>query len=457
VVHSGQPEVTFPGFDVLPDGRSVVTVQVSGNTDVTEQKSEGRLVYFLRGVSVPEKVNRLPLVSTNFASQVARVEVQPADGGANVIIELREAAAPTHTLAKIDGGTLLTVVLPKSDKFGDNGQPTGANAKSSSNAADSDDDVGQGDGRHHRRKGRKSEAELDKEDKADDADFKRGSAADDEEAEHARRWKRKVRQPVPYVERHITLSYRTLAPDVGVSFNGFGKGNPAAYLMSGFHLGIVDQFEIEVTPNGWRLAPHGGYYLPSFGATWNFVQTKTFDMAVRARFFIPVDTGATTASGLVKPKPILAGGVPLIFHLGTIGKIDTGAMVTIPIGGATVSGTLAPVVGASPTTMGLYDLTASPYYIDPGIPIKLVFQPADAAFVGVTTGLSIFDFKNVSKTVAIPLGFQVGVTTTSNKKPAADFGVKFDWKRFIQPGVEGDRVEPKDYELAAWLRWFYYM
>ncbi len=438
VIRAGQPTVTYPGFEVLPDGRSVVNIQVSGPTEVTEQKSDVRLVYFLKGVAVPYKVNRLPLVSTNFATQVARVQMEQVDGGTNVIIELREAATPTHTVAKIEGGTRLTITLPKSQKFGENGEQlsTGNKGKTASGKPiDDDDGADTGDGRHRRRHKKSDDDSND--DKLSDADRDKNA----EEKESKRRTKRAVRQPVPYVERHITLSYHTLAPDISVSAFGQAKQNPSVFLMSGIHIGIVDQFEVEATPHAFRLAPHGGYFYPSFGATWNFLQTRAFDMAVRARFFIPVDTASNTNG---KPHATLVGGVPMIIHLGTIAKIDTGATVSMRFDKSTV--------------VGLVDTTASPFYLEPGIPVKFVFQPADAAFLGFTTGLSVYDFNKAAATTAIPLGFQAGVTTTSNKKPAADFGAKFDFPQFFTPGVKGtDKIAENVYEFGFWLRWYYYL
>lgn len=441
VVRSGPPTVTYPGFEVEPDGRSVLTVQVSGPVEVTEQKAEGRLVYFVKGAQVPYKVNRLPIVTTNFATQVSRIQLEQVDGGANVIVELREPATPTHTVGKIEGGTLLTVMFPKSEKFGQYGEAKAPADKRAAHTTDDEDDVSQGDGRHHRRHGKKGDSEDDE--LADDKESK-----DAKEGDESKRRKKHERQVVPFVERHITVGWHTLAPDFGISVMGQGKNNPAAYLSSGIRIGIVETFEVEATPHAFRLAPKGAYSLPSVGATWNFVQTTPFDLGVRARFFIPLDSYAN------KNAPaLLVGGLPMIIHLGSIAKIDTGGYVTARVSGGAAAGSTS---GSG--RVGLYELTASPFYYQPGVPLKVVFQPVDAAFLGVGTGLSIYDFKAAGETTAIPLGLSAGVTTSTKNKPTADFGINFDWPQFLRPATSAhDKVGEDIYEINAWLRWYYYL
>jgi hypothetical protein len=450
VTRSGPPTVTYPGFEVLPDGRSVLTVQVSGVVDVTEQKSEGRLVYFVKGAQVPYKVNRLPLVTTNFATQVSRVQLEQVDGGANVIVELREPATPTHTVGKIEGGTLLSVTFPKSERFGEFGIPKSPGDDKKAKRTADDDEAGQGDGRHHKRRQKKDEEEA-KEEQED----KEEAAEEGKDGHHKKRHERQV---VRMVERHITVGWHTLAPDFGLTVAGVGKNNPTVYLSSGIRIGIVEQFEVEATPHAFRLYQKGGYYLPSVGATWNFVQTRPFDMGVRARFFIPADTHVNT-----DPGAYLVGSLPIIIHLGSIAKIDTGGSVTALLTkphGDLLTSSYGPTpfgIGASAGRVGLVDLTPSPFYAQPGVPLKFTFQPADAAFIGVGTGLSIYDFKKSSETMTIPLGFSAGVTTSTKDRPNADFGINFDWPYFVMPGNRADHVGENIYEIAAWLRWYYYL
>ncbi|MBM4360722.1 MAG: hypothetical protein FJ096_21660 [Deltaproteobacteria bacterium] len=109
----GLPLVTLPGFKMLPSGRSRVFVEVTGRVEVSED-DEGRVLKLhLRGVGVPEKVNRLPLVTSHFESAVERVRVLPIGDGADVVIELRAKVEHWTKLKPSRVGTRLTVDFGK--------------------------------------------------------------------------------------------------------------------------------------------------------------------------------------------------------------------------------------------------------------------------------------------------------------------------------------------------------
>ncbi len=418
-VRPGAPTVTYPGFEVLPDGRSVVTVDTTGPTTVTEEKAEGRIILNLAGVSVPYKVNKLPLVTTNFPTQVSRVEVEQANGGgANVILELRETSTSTHEMTKIEGGMRLTITLPRSEKFGS------ASGGGLSQGATWEENEPSERRRHKRNAG--------------DNDV---TSADDVKAGEKTHTKRADRQPIPYVERHLTLSYSTLAPDVGISGFGGGSATPDVWLSSGIRFGIIDQIEVEATANSFRLSPDAAFAEPSVGATFAFFQLAV-EMAGRARFYIPLDSSHPG----VKGDPILELALPVIFHLGSIAKIDTGVNFTLDFDNPTTNG----------LTEGLYEPLPSPVVQEPGIPLKVVFQPVKAFWIGTGTGVTIGQFNDAAGTIAIPLGFQAGVTTYDAKRPNADLGVRFDWPSLFTPG-QTTKVHGDVYQFAAWLRWYYYL
>lgn len=122
---SGPPIATLPTFEVLADGRSLVTVQVSGKTTASEQKAEGRLVYALKGVQVPARVNRMPLPTQNFETRVSQVQLEQTPDGANLVIDLREPAEGTeHTVSDLEGGTMLAVTIPKTVRYAAATEPT---------------------------------------------------------------------------------------------------------------------------------------------------------------------------------------------------------------------------------------------------------------------------------------------------------------------------------------------
>jgi len=239
------------------------------------------------------------------------------------------------------------------------------------------------------------------------------------------------------VERHITLPYMTLGPDFGVSVFGVGKNDPQVWLTSGIEWGITDRIEVELTANSFRFSPDAAYAEPSFGATFLFLKTAV-EMAGRARFFVPIDS-ANMDNGI----PLLGLSLPVWFHLGKIVRLETGATVSLNFQNGDVRG-------------GLAELDPSPILEDPGIPVKFVFQPLQPLFLGVSTGLEIGDFKAAAETTYIPIGAQIGITTESNNQPSADFGVRFDLPHFIAPSLE-DKIREDTYQVAGWLRWYYYL
>ena len=61
-----RPVATLPGFRMLDGGVSRVFVEVTGKTTVKEARRRGLLIYRLKGVRVPERVNRLALPTSHF-------------------------------------------------------------------------------------------------------------------------------------------------------------------------------------------------------------------------------------------------------------------------------------------------------------------------------------------------------------------------------------------------------
>ncbi len=426
---SGPPTVTMPGFDVQADGRSVVTVTVRGPVTVTEQKAEGRLVYLLGGVTVPEKVNRLPLLTQHFPTQVTAVTLEQAAGGAQLVIDLREPSKATHKVSSLEaGGSLVTITLPRSEKYG----KTALGTDDPSSFERPEGETG-GD----------ESAEIDESgtDVPEDAD---------EETERRRR--KSKRQPKPYVMRSITQPRATLAPDIGLSFAGQGKGTPLTYLTSGIRIGIIDEFEIEATPHSFRLSPRSSYALPSLGITAGYTG-HVFEVAGRARYFIGVDTNGSDygAGGLVL-------GVPMAIHLSTWGRIDTGGFVTMDFDGMLANARVMRGPRAfSDFKVGLYELQASPFYTDNGIPLKFIFNPTEDFWLGVHHGIAIYDFDAAGDTFALPLGAEIGVTTSDEYNPVADLGFRVDWPEFIYPGDSNDALHEDTYEVGIWFRWYHHL
>jgi hypothetical protein len=111
----GPSMATLPGFRLLSDGRSRVTVQLTGgSTSVEESNADQRHVYKLRGVRVPEKVNRMVLPTGHFETPVQSVQLVQVDGDADLVIDMRAAAKPTRTKLRRNAlGSVLIVEFPK--------------------------------------------------------------------------------------------------------------------------------------------------------------------------------------------------------------------------------------------------------------------------------------------------------------------------------------------------------
>ncbi len=412
---SGPATATYPAFEVMPDGSSVVTVYVRGPVQVTEQKVEGRLVYFLNGVGVSARVNRMPLLTQEFPTQVTSVSLEQAAGGANLIVELREPAKGTYKVSEVDGGTMVSVVVPKSEKYG---RTLSTAEKTIDEAGDKGDPTG-----------------------SDDSEAMEAGSADvpaDANEETERRKKKSRRQPKPYVMRSLTLAHKTLAPDIAISLSGQGTDNSSTILSGGIRYGIIDQLEVEANPHAFRLQPSGAYAYPSLGLTAGYTG-HAFEIGGRARYFIGIDSEDLDN---VNGGELLVG-LPIHIHLSTWGRIDTGAFVTLDFRG-------------DETRVGLFNTDASPAYFDNGVPVHFLFQPTESLWLGPHVGLAVYDFNDVAEELALPLGAEIGFTASDDYNPNADLGFRVDFPRLFMPGAS-DKIQEDFYSLALWFRWYYHI
>jgi len=107
------PVATYPGFKMLADGTSRVFVEVSRKVDITEHKAQGRVVYRLKGVSVPIRTNRLALLTGFFASPIGRIQLVAEGDDMDLVIDLRAPSTPQHKIIESEGGIVLQVDFPK--------------------------------------------------------------------------------------------------------------------------------------------------------------------------------------------------------------------------------------------------------------------------------------------------------------------------------------------------------
>ena len=107
---------TFPGFRLLPDGRSRIYVELSKSVTVDEHKTDQALTFTLHDAQVLVKNNKNPLITTHFATPVSRARLVPAGVDLNLVLDLRKAQVATHQVVPGDNGSArLEIDFPACD------------------------------------------------------------------------------------------------------------------------------------------------------------------------------------------------------------------------------------------------------------------------------------------------------------------------------------------------------
>jgi hypothetical protein len=107
---------TFPGFRLLPDGRSRIYVELTRSVSVDERRADGMLIYVIHDARVPVRNNRNALITTHFATPVGRARLLKAGRDVELIIDLRKNASATQkVVAGENGGARLEVDFPAGD------------------------------------------------------------------------------------------------------------------------------------------------------------------------------------------------------------------------------------------------------------------------------------------------------------------------------------------------------
>jgi hypothetical protein len=111
------PLATYPGFRMLPGGRSTVWVTVSRKVKVDVRRSAGRVSYVLARTQVGIRNNTNPLVTHYFDTPLSRAWLRPDEAGAQLVLELRENVALKHRVVDGPHGTMiLQIDLPRGSK-----------------------------------------------------------------------------------------------------------------------------------------------------------------------------------------------------------------------------------------------------------------------------------------------------------------------------------------------------
>jgi hypothetical protein len=253
--------------------------------------------------------------------------------------------------------------------------------------------------------------------------------------------------PVSYVERPLTLPRFTLAPFGELDIDRFGTTGSAtgglstsvvlAGMMLGASFGITKDAEIGailIPVQFNESAGFGGLFYgderiqaqPSVFATYRFLNREPVELGARllVQFLVP----RTGLGAGVRIEP----SVPLLVHIGKIGRFD--AEVGVPI---TVEGSRTEI------TNGVSTAVASQAYAGIDVPVRIAFDIIEPLHIGLNTGLVIEDFGHAGETTAIPLGLFTGYAV-GQKKPIVDIDAFFSWFDFITPGGGpfGDKVNP---------------
>ncbi|MFT3774845.1 MAG: hypothetical protein QM820_56575 [Minicystis sp.] len=229
--------------------------------------------------------------------------------------------------------------------------------------------------------------------------------------------------PLPYAQRPLTLPRMTISPELDFTATRVGGAAPAGALVPvginiGASFGITKDIEVGALFLPIQFAPTAGYgssagangSLQFFG-TYRFIHHRDVEMGARLRTFI-VTQGVTGA--VIEPS------VPVLLHLGRAARLDVELGVPITIAG--VNG----VTGAGAAK-------ASRSYVGIDLPISLSFNVIQPLYLGVKTGLNIYDLGHPKEFASIPLGFFLGYSV-GRDKPILDIVPFFTWSQFLTPG-----------------------
>jgi hypothetical protein len=112
----GAAVATFPGFRILPDGRSRIYVELSKSVTVEEHRTDQAITYTLHDAQVLVRNNKNALITTHFSTPVSRARLVPAGNDLNLVLDMRKAANATHQVVPGENGAArLEIDFPAGD------------------------------------------------------------------------------------------------------------------------------------------------------------------------------------------------------------------------------------------------------------------------------------------------------------------------------------------------------
>ena len=83
---------TFLGFARRPDGHATLFVELSQKVAVAEAHTSGKLIYKLAGVSAPDRVVRLPLLTSTFGIPISSARLVQTKEGVDLVVDIASQA-----------------------------------------------------------------------------------------------------------------------------------------------------------------------------------------------------------------------------------------------------------------------------------------------------------------------------------------------------------------------------
>ncbi|MET0388393.1 MAG: hypothetical protein ABW321_20645 [Polyangiales bacterium] len=110
----GATTITWPGFQMRPDGSSRVFIQSTAPLEPQPTAANGRYQLLLPGARIAADTNRLPLDTRFFNTPVTKVSLSAHARGATLQLDLRAEVTPQLSSERSDKGYYFTYIdLPK--------------------------------------------------------------------------------------------------------------------------------------------------------------------------------------------------------------------------------------------------------------------------------------------------------------------------------------------------------
>jgi hypothetical protein len=98
------PQVTWPGFEIIAQGRSRVFVQLTSRVETDVQSGPNQVVLVLKNARIAGRNNRRPLETRFFNTPVARAYLKKRGTDTLLMLELRSNALPVVSSQQASSG-----------------------------------------------------------------------------------------------------------------------------------------------------------------------------------------------------------------------------------------------------------------------------------------------------------------------------------------------------------------